>query len=121
MNTFRIVQSTCFVFAAAAALVCGNASFAGDDDPPQRIVKFGDLNLGKPIGVQRLYIRLWSAAKVVCEPAFSVPQTLRSRQRVCAHEAMADAVSRINHPGLTAYHAARTKAMGRETKVASSL
>jgi UrcA family protein len=119
MSTIRLVQSTFFAL-AAAALFCGTASFAGNDGPPQRIVRYDDLNLQKRAGVEKLYFRLWSAAKAVCEPALSVPQTLRSRQRICAQEAMADAVSRINNANLTAYHAARTRGASREATVASS-
>jgi hypothetical protein len=62
---------------------------------------------------------LWNASKAVCQPAISVPQTLKSRQRSCARATMEDAVGRIDNANLTAYHAARTKESGRETKVAS--
>jgi UrcA family protein len=101
MNTVRIVKSTFFLL-AAAALACGNASFAGSDDgPPQRIVRYDDLNLANPAGLETLYRRLLTASKAVCAPQISVPQTLKSRQRVCARETLADAVARIDNPNLT--------------------
>lgn len=119
MTTFRTAHCLSLLF-TAAALVCGNAALAGDQDPRQRIVKYGDLELDSTAGIQVLYRRLSNAAKEVCAPSVSVPLTLRSKARECANQALADAVARMNHPNLNAYHAAKTGfAKDGETKVAS--
>jgi UrcA family protein len=120
MKKFPTIQSSFVLFAAATALVCGGASLASGSDPPQRIVKFGELDLDKPAGVETLYRRLRSAAKEVCKPGISVPQTLRSKSRACTELTLADAVTQINHPNLTAYHDARISASAGGTKVAAS-
>ena len=118
MNMLRTLQSSSFLLLAGAALVCGDASVAASPDPPQRVVRYDDLDLNKKAGVRTLYRRLATAAKTVCAPNISVPVTLRNRSRNCARETLADAVAQVNHPNLTAYYIAKTDAsQGRDTKV----
>lgn len=65
----------------------------------------GDLNLGRPADVAKLYHRITLAAHGVCvprNPAAGHP-VLPSDQR-CLSEVVAQAVSRVDQPTLSAYH-----------------
>jgi UrcA family protein len=107
----KSVQTSC-----ALALLCGGAllisGHAMADDPdalPQKIVKFGDLNLNHPAGVKTLYDRLSAAAGAVCHATPSTPYMLGSKAlRKCVQEALDRAVTDINNHNLTAYYTQRT-------------
>jgi UrcA family protein len=71
------------------------------------VVKYSDLNLGNPAGVRALYTRIQAAARTLCAPA-DVPRVVaRSEHRVCVNDAVSDAVSRVNHPLVSALHRGR--------------
>jgi UrcA family protein len=78
------------------------------DSPPQRIVKFGDVNLATDSGVAMLYSRIRSAAREVCEPGnvWNVESLLASKE--CTDLAIERAVDDINDPHLTSYHRAHS-------------
>jgi len=81
------------------------AAAANVGDTPSRIVSFGDLNLGSHEGVSRLYARIKSAAKEVCEPIVDVSVTgARLRQRRCEEHAIEQAVEDVSSSQLTTFH-----------------
>ena len=85
----------------ACVLVAFNAH-AGD--VRSETVKFADLNLGTPSGVQVLYKRIHAAAQRVCEQ----PQGESQAVRACAAKAESDAISKVNVPLLTAFYQGKT-------------
>jgi UrcA family protein len=69
-------------------------------------VKFHDLNVGTPEGVQALYGRIHAAARRVCvesDPA------LRGAESACAVKAEQNAIEKLNLSQLTAYYKIKTK------------
>ena len=107
---------TLFLTLSAAAF--GPPAAAGDN-PPQRVVQYGDLNLENAKGVQALYGRLNSAARVVCAPQVNLGHYQRAEARACAKKAVQDAVRDVNNANLTAYHLERTGQGGEKEKLAS--
>jgi UrcA family protein len=83
----------------AFGLVASSA-FA-DDQFRMETVKFQDLNVGTPAGVETLYGRIHSAAKRVCSEADRIEQ---ARASACAKKAEARAVGTLNLPTLTTYY-----------------
>ena len=79
------------------------------DSPPQRIVKFGDVNLATESGVAVLYSRIRSAAREVCEPGnvWNIGALLASKE--CTDRAIERAVEDINAPLLNSYHRTRSQ------------
>jgi UrcA family protein len=79
------------------------------DPPPQRIVKFGDLNLTTDSGVALLYARIRNAAREVCEAGtvWNIDALLESKD--CTERAIERAVEEINDPQLKSYHRARSQ------------
>ena len=74
------------------------------DEPPQRVVRYADLDLTHPAGAATLYSRLRVAARDVCDPV-----NPRDRSSVnCAETALARAVADVNAPALTDYYLGKT-------------
>ena len=96
----------------ACALVTPNA-FAGDER--SETVKFQDLNLDAPAGVEALYNRIHSAARRVCAQSDPV-----ATQGVggCIRKAEAKAIQDVNLPALTAFY--RTKNGGKSDALTAS-
>jgi UrcA family protein len=72
--------------------------------PPSTIVKFADLNLQTPAGVQALYRRIHIAATQVCDSGGErnlsfVPYDLR-----CAAAAEAQAIEKVHNAALSAFY-----------------
>ena len=85
----------------ACALVATNA-FASDSRSES--VKFADLNLSSPAGVETLYGRIHAAAKRVCvQPAGELAAT-----RSCERKAESEAIAKVNLPLLTAFYEQKT-------------
>jgi UrcA family protein len=111
MNTFKISHSSRTALFTATALVCtvtGSglcAATAAAEDVASVTVSYADLDLSKPVGVQILYGRIKAAARKVCSPLDETKQLQRMQQwRDCYETAVADAVTRIDRPTLTALH-----------------
>jgi UrcA family protein len=105
------VQTLCALalFAGSTLLISGHAMAGDPDAPPQKTVKFGDLNLNHPEGVKTLYNRLAGAANAVCHTTPSTPYLIGSKAlRKCVEEAMDRAVTDVNNRNLTAYYNQRT-------------
>jgi UrcA family protein len=98
-----------FVAYSSALLLASvlTASNAQADEPLRsETVKFQDLNVNTPAGVEVLYRRIHSAARRVCEPPSGWPQLVGSA--ACTRDAEARAVAKVNLPSLTAYYQAKT-------------
>jgi UrcA family protein len=100
-----------FPFAIAMLLACALATsnaFAGNEARSET-VKFQDLNVDTPAGVEALYNRIHWAAKRVC--AESDPVAARG-VGACIRKAEGKAISDLNLPGLTAYYQMKTGGHG---------
>jgi UrcA family protein len=84
----------------------GSGAFADEEVRSER-VKFQDLNVETPEGVQALYNRIHAAAKHVCTETDPV---LRGAEGICARKAEGDAIAKLNMSQLTAYYKTKTKA-----------
>ena len=104
-----------FVAAAtlAALTLLGTASLAHAAAPSvseQVVVRFDDLNLATPAGLQALYLRIQNAARSVC----GTPETLGTRVasqawKECVSTSVRDAIFKVNRPALTAYYATQLR------------
>ena len=101
-----IASLTCTLALALCTTVL--SPLAEAEDAPGRQVTYSDLNLARPEGIAALYRRIATAAQLVCEPInFRAPQNA-ARGRACAKESIARAISQIDMPALSLYHAKRT-------------
>lgn len=108
-NLPRLVIATIFgPFAFGCTAVC----IAGDNgDVPQAVVKFGDLNLSSRDGAAALYGRIKVAAYAVCG-SFDTDRrdlTNLAALNTCVHNAVRDAVAKVNQPTLSAIYNARNR------------
>jgi UrcA family protein len=97
--------------AAALLLTCawGASGAFADEELRSEKVKFQDLNVNTPEGVQALYTRIHTAAKRVC---FDNDPVWRSAAGACARAAEGNAIAKLNLPQLTAYYQVKTKTGG---------
>ncbi len=73
-------------------------------------VSYGDLDLSSPAGANALYRRIQAAAKQVCGYA-GADLTEQSIWKGCYRSAIAEAVSKVKNPLLTAVHSGRPAAI----------
>ena len=104
-----------------AALCAGalTAAQANDKDEGRivegenTVVKFGDLNLQNPEGVEALYRRIQHAATKVCWDAQDIHVLTEIARRDCMEHAVAKAVSDVNNRYLTTLYTRKSsKALG---------
>ena len=94
-------------FPAAMLLACVwvvSTAFAGEGLRSET-VKFQDLNVNTPEGVQALYGRIHAAALHVCSSSDPIYQLATNR---CAKQAEAKAIDSVNLPQLTAFYRMKT-------------
>jgi UrcA family protein len=88
-----------------------NVSQAAEPTPDKtyaRTIRYAELNLTSPTGVTVLYERIRRAAQAVCDP-FRGYSLLRYRhEQQCIEQAVAEAVAKVDHPNVTAYHRTKT-------------
>jgi len=83
-----------------------SAVSAADPSSASVTVKFADLNISSPSGALVLYERIRAAAQSACSDFwFKTADEPR-----CVHDAIANAVSKINQPELSAVYNAKNKA-----------
>jgi UrcA family protein len=80
---------------------------AADPNSATRTVKFADLNISNPSGAHALYMRILAAAQVVCSHYSFATDADTAR---CVRDAIADAVTKVNEPALSAVYSAKHKA-----------
>jgi UrcA family protein len=108
LSTRNVLTTTLAIGLLGLAAQGGAAS---DLDAKQRVVSFADLNMSSEAGAMTLYTRLQKAARHVCSDLKgSLIENLEFRNpyRTCVAEAIANAVTAVNQPALTAEHLART-------------
>jgi UrcA family protein len=99
-----------FAWAVAAVLALG-ATFASAADavsakPGSRSVevRYGDLDLGNRVAIDRLYARIAAAAERACGNFDARNLRARNDWRACYDAALADAVARAPHPAVAERH-----------------
>lgn len=101
------IMITCFAIGAAFGPLTASAT-VNAGDTPSRVVSYGDLNLDSHEGISRLYSRIKSAAKDVCEPlVFSVTSAYLLQVR-CQERAVEQAVADVRSDRLTTFHMSLT-------------
>ena len=94
------------VFTIALLLTCAAASSArADGQPRSETVKFSDLNVNSPSGVEALFGRIHAAANRVCAESDPI---LRLGAASCAKNAETRAIAKLDLPQLTAYYQMKT-------------
>ena len=98
-------NSRSMVGATAMWVACLLVAFnAHAGDARSESVKFADLNLGSPAGVEALYGRIHAAARRVCQqPAGELAAVGR-----CMRKAEGEAIGKVNNPLLTAFYQKKT-------------
>jgi UrcA family protein len=91
-----LALSATFASVADAVSVEGNAASIE--------VRYGDLELGNPLAIDRLYARIAAAAENVCGDYDARDLRARSDWRACYDAALADAVARAPHPAVAERH-----------------
>ncbi|MDP9087737.1 MAG: UrcA family protein [Pseudomonadota bacterium] len=81
-------------------------STAYGTEPVSLTVKFADLNISKLPGAAVLYARIDAAAKNACSYYWFKSDADENR---CLHDAIANAVNKINQPALFAVYNAKNK------------
>ena len=94
--------------AVCMASVCALASAGSPDQSLQRTVSFADLDINHPAGAAVLYQRIRAAAREVCRPTSERDLAVAELTRSCVQDAIARAVTEVNAPKLSQYHATAT-------------
>jgi UrcA family protein len=102
------IRRSLAVAGAFAALTVATASFAAAPDVASHSVsvRYDDLNLSSPAGVNALYRRISVAARQVCPDIYSRDLNVAAAGKRCLADAVAKAVSEVNNPQLALVHAA---------------
>ena len=113
MNSKRLTRLNALWICGLAALCVSGAmsrAYAAplDPKPSSMKVRFADLNLGTQAGVETLYKRIQSAARIVCydDTPTSEPRYFYHRRK-CEQIAVANAVRDVNNRNLTAMYRAK--------------
>ena len=105
MNSNVKSNSRSMVGATATWLACVLVAFnAHAGDSLSETVKFSDLDLGSPAGVEALYSRIHAAARHVCQQ----PAGEQAAVGRCMRNAEAGAIGKVNNPLLTAFYQKKT-------------
>jgi UrcA family protein len=93
--------------ALAASVLSFCALAARADAPTEELhsvtVQFADLDLDRKPGIAKLYFRIKTAAKRVCDQQANERLATRQSFDVCVERAISSAVARINRPMLSDY------------------
>lgn len=75
--------------------------------PPQVIVKFGNLDISTSQGAVAIYRRIHSAAANVCWRVYDSNEAYKLNKDACLQKVIADAVTKVNQPALSAVFASK--------------
>lgn len=104
----RLTAAVAAGLAGAYLVLTAHAARATDfeprGEPAQAVVRYADLNLANPDGVQRLYQRIVASAHAVCGNVDPRDLAVWSRVRTCTDHSVARAIAAVGHPGLSAFH-----------------
>jgi UrcA family protein len=93
----------CAGLALIGGAVLSSPVLAGEpSDPPSITVKFADLNLRTPAGVEALYKRIHSAATQVCDSGGDL--SILTYDRKCAAAAETQAIEKVHNAALSAFY-----------------
>ena len=103
MNTNTRIRICAALYCTLGAVgnVLLSPAEADEQDPPTKVVKYGDLNLANAEGVQVLYRRIQAAARDVCPISNSMDLHMLSLQQACVGHAIDEAVNSVNVVALT--------------------
>jgi UrcA family protein len=113
MKTSTRIQlvARCVGVALIGGAVLSSHVLAGvPSDPPSITVKFADLNLQTPAGVEALYKRIHSAATQVCDSGGDRNLSILTYDRKCAAATETQAIEKVNNAALSAFYQSK---MGR--------
>ena len=105
-SNVRSHNRSILTYATAMWLACGLVAFdahAGDGVRSET-VRFADLNVGTPAGVEALYGRIHGAAGRVCQQPGGELEAIRT----CVRRAESNAIGKVNAPLLTAFYQKKT-------------
>lgn len=105
------IAATLLAIAAGAALAA--PGYAAEIDAPQKIVRYAELNLQTPEGVQVLYQRLNGAARNVCAAQDGRSLREQTAYRNCVSLSLDRAVRAVRNDAVLALHAAKQSAAQR--------
>jgi UrcA family protein len=95
---------------ASASGLAARPAVADSLEPPLQVtVKFADLDISHPQGATVLYNRIHAAARSVCSPFDRDGVFYKMEFGSCIQKAVADAVTAVNAPALTAVYSAKTR------------
>ena len=106
MNTTNIATRLIAgaIFTALIGSLSSIASAAEGTDSPQQTIQYTDLSVSSAQGAATLYNRIRMASEEVCSPLSHGDLPSKMNAEACMHKAIADAVSQVNQPALTAVY-----------------
>jgi UrcA family protein len=104
MKTLTRIQlvARCVSLALIGGALLNPQAFAAE--PASTTVKYSDLNLQTPAGVQALYKRIHNAAQQVCDSGGDRNLSILSFDRKCAASAENAAIKQVHNEALSAYY-----------------
>jgi UrcA family protein len=95
----------CLGIALIGGALLGSQVFAAEPtDPPSITVKYGDLNLQTPAGVEALYKRIHIAATQVCDSGGDRNLSILTYDRKCAAASETQAIEKVHNAALSAFY-----------------
>jgi UrcA family protein len=109
MNTTNIATRLIAgaIFTALISSLSAIAGAAEDTGSGQKTLKYSDLSVSTAQGATTLYNRIRIAAEEVCSPLDHGDLSSKMHVTACTHKAIAEAVSQVNQPALSAVYNAR--------------
>jgi UrcA family protein len=86
------------------AVLCSRVLAGEPSDLPSITVKFADLNLQTPAGVEALYKRIHSAATQVCDSGGDRNLSILTYDRKCAAATETQAIEKVHNAALSAFY-----------------
>jgi len=105
-RSFRTLAAGAIFSALALSLPTVSSAQVGAK-PPQVIVRFADLDISTSTGARALYRRIHSAAGNVCWRTYDSNELYMLNKDTCLQKVIADAVIKVNEPGLSAVFASK--------------
>lgn len=115
MKSIIARKTAVIAMAALAAALTANLASATtvDDEARQVVVRYSDLDLSRPEDARRLYGRIQSAAREVCENFRSHDLQRAQIYKQCMDKAIADAVAKLQSAQVAAIASADIQHMAK--------